>query len=68
MKIDLGTVQINQLAGDPQQLWTMPTFDGYPQYDLGGAVPNTPLPGRPIGAVRRPVSVMPAAVPAAAGE
>jgi hypothetical protein len=48
MKIDLGTVQINQLAGDPVQLWTMPTFAGYPQYDLGGAAPNTPLPGRPF--------------------
>ena len=38
MKIDLGTVQINQLAGDPNQLWAMPTFAGYPQIDLGGAV------------------------------
>jgi hypothetical protein len=48
MKIDLGAVQINQLAGDPNQLWTIPTFAGYPQYDLGGAVPNTPVPGRPF--------------------
>jgi hypothetical protein len=44
-KIDLGNVQINQLAGDRQQLWTLPTFEGYPQYDLGGAAPGTPLPG-----------------------
>jgi hypothetical protein len=44
-KIDLGAVQINQLAGDRQQLWTLPTFEGYPQYDLGGAAPGTPLPG-----------------------
>jgi hypothetical protein len=44
-KIDLGAVQINQLAGDRQQLWTLPTFEGYQQYDLGGAVPGTPLPG-----------------------
>ena len=36
-KIDFGAVQINQLAGDRQQLWTLPTFEGYPQYDLGGS-------------------------------
>jgi hypothetical protein len=45
-KIDLGAVAINQLPGEPQQLWSMPTMIGYPQYDLGGAVPGTPLPGR----------------------
>jgi hypothetical protein len=60
MKIDLGNVQINQLAGDPAQLWTMPTFAGYPQYDLGGAVPNTPLPGRPFN---QPPSPMPPPMP-----
>ena len=49
MKIDLGAVQINQLAGDPNQLWAMPALTGYPQYDLGGALPGTPLPGRPPG-------------------
>jgi hypothetical protein len=47
MKIDLGTMQINQLSGDPAQLWTMPTMAGYPQVDLGGALPNTPLNARP---------------------
>lgn len=47
LKIDMGTVAINQLAGDPAQLWAMPAFDGYQKVDLGGAVPNTPLPGRP---------------------
>lgn len=46
MKINLGAVQINQLAADNGQLWTLPTFDGYPQYDLGGAVTGTPIPGR----------------------
>lgn len=45
MTINLGPMQINQLAADRGQLWTLPTFDGYPQYDLGGAVPGTPLPG-----------------------
>jgi hypothetical protein len=64
MKIDLGTVQINQLAGDPNQLWTMPTFAGYPQYDLGGAVPNTPLPGRPFNQPFSPtVPQMPTPMP-----
>jgi hypothetical protein len=46
MTINLGAVQINQLTADRQQLWTLPTFDGYPQYDLGGALPGTPLPGQ----------------------
>src|SRR3954452_1417325 len=45
MTINLGVVQINQLSPNNGQLWTLPTFDGYPQYDLGGAVPGTPLPG-----------------------
>lgn len=48
MTINLGVVQINQLTPDRQQLWTLPTLDGYPQYDLGGAVPGTPLPGQTI--------------------
>ena len=47
LKIDLGTMQINQLAGNRQQLWSMPAFEGYAQYDLSGAVPGTPLPGQP---------------------
>jgi hypothetical protein len=46
LKINLGTVQINQLSPDRAQLWSMPTLDGYPQYDLGGAVPGTLLPGQ----------------------
>jgi hypothetical protein len=46
-KIDLGrAVTVNQLHADPRQLWSMPAFDGYPQYDLSGAGPGTPLPGR----------------------
>ena len=45
-KIDLGAVQINQLSANQQQLWTLPAFEGYRQYDLGGAVPGTPVPGR----------------------
>lgn len=60
LKIDLGTVQINQLAGDPNQLWAMPAFDGFQKFDLGGAAPNTQLPGRPT-AQYVPGSQIPAA-------
>jgi hypothetical protein len=45
MRINLGVVQINQLQNDRSQLWTLPTFDGYPRYDLSGAGPGTPMPG-----------------------
>jgi hypothetical protein len=61
--IDLGAVQINQVTGDQQQLWVLPTFEGYPQYDLGGAAPGTPLPG--TAAQHSLYQVMPAAYPAA---
>jgi hypothetical protein len=47
LRIDMGRVAINQLSGDPAQLWAMPAFDGYQKIDLGGAIPSTPLPGRP---------------------
>ena len=40
LNINLGTVQINQLTADRSQLWTMPVFDGYPQYDLGRRRPR----------------------------
>ncbi len=62
LRINLGTMQINQLQGDRQQLWTLPTYDGYPQYDLGGAAPGTPLPGQ---APPRPLSsgVLPTSYP-----
>jgi hypothetical protein len=46
MTINLGVMQINQLQNDRSQLWTMPTLEGYPQYDLGGASPGTPMPGQ----------------------
>ncbi len=60
LKIDLGTVQINQLVGNPQQLWAMPTFEGYAQYDLSGAVPGTPLPGVPSTGSYAPTPAPPA--------
>jgi hypothetical protein len=45
MTINLGPVQINQLGPNRNQLFTLPTFEGYQQVDLGNAVPGTPLPG-----------------------
>jgi hypothetical protein len=58
-KVDLGPVTINRLAGDPRQLWSMPAFEGYPQYDLSGAVPGTPLPGRPVPPQVYPLTTSP---------
>jgi hypothetical protein len=54
LKINLGTVQFNQLSVDRAQLWSMPSFDGAPQYDLGGAALGTPLPNQ--GAIASPLS------------
>jgi hypothetical protein len=45
---------------DRQQLFALPTFDGYPQYDLGGAVPGTPVPGSPAAQGTRTGGVVPA--------
>jgi hypothetical protein len=47
-RINLGSVQINQLTADRAQLWTMPTFDGAPQHDLGGAALGMPLPNQGV--------------------
>jgi hypothetical protein len=65
-KIDLGSrIVINRLPGDPQQLWSLPTIHGVPQYDLSGAVPGTPLPGRaaeqPMGPFAPPAYGAPSA-------
>jgi hypothetical protein len=40
LTIDVGTVQINQMAPNPA-LWQMPAIGGYPQINLGTATPNT---------------------------
>jgi hypothetical protein len=63
LRINLGVVQINQLMGDRQQLWTMPTFEGYQQHDLSGAGAGMPVPGR---VTSQPVNgtVVPASYPA----
>jgi hypothetical protein len=59
-EINLGAMQVNQLAGDRRQLWALPAFEGYPQHDLGGAAPGTPLPGQ-ISPTRAPYNVVPTA-------
>ena len=41
--IDLGQLQINRLPANAAQLWTMPAFDGYQQFDLGTTSLNMPL-------------------------
>lgn len=59
-KIDLGRqIQINQLPAGRDQLFKLPAFDGYPQFDLGGALPGTPVPGR-LSAPLPPGGVAPA--------
>lgn len=45
MRVDLGPVQINRLAGNPAELWTMPYFQNATAVDLGN--PNLQLPQPP---------------------
>lgn len=40
LTIDVGTVQINQMAPNPA-LWQLPALSGYRQINLGTAAPNT---------------------------
>lgn len=40
LAIDVGTVQLNQLADNPA-LWQLPVLSGYQQINLGTAAPNT---------------------------
>jgi hypothetical protein len=62
MRINLGTVQINRLPPEQTQLGTLPTFEGYPQHDLGGAAPGTTVPG--LNAGQSPFNnVVPASYP-----
>jgi hypothetical protein len=56
--IDLGAVALNRLGNDPRQLFSLPTIQDAPQYDLSGAVPGTPLPGREM--VPQPLPMQPA--------
>jgi hypothetical protein len=53
MRIDLGNVRINCLAGNEVELWRMPSYPGYPAVDLCN--PNLQLPGqRPAANAARP--------------
>lgn len=42
LRIDLGNVTINSLQGDRTELFTMPSYDGWPMVDLGD--PNFQVP------------------------
>ena len=66
-KIALGRMQINQVPANGGQLFTLPTFDGFQQFDLGGAVTGTPVQGRLNAPVAPPApnGVAPAGYPSA---
>ncbi len=53
MKLDLGTVVVNRLAGDPALLWAMPTHGGLQPIDLCGPnpapAPSAWMPGTVAG-------------------
>ena len=53
MRIDLGAVQVNQLQGNPAELWTLPNYPGYSPVDLGN--PNLSYGPPPGVAARRPI-------------
>ena len=57
IRLDVQTFAINQLYGDPMQLWTMPDFTGYPLVDLSDPRMQPRLPGS------GPVPAMPATTP-----
>jgi hypothetical protein len=44
LKVDLGDVQINQLSGDPSQLFEMPNYPGYQPVDVGDPSFQPPIP------------------------
>jgi hypothetical protein len=45
--IDVASYAINQPSGNPAQLWTMPTYEGYQRFDLAGPQVQPPNPGPP---------------------
>ena len=46
MRIDLGAAEVNQLQGNPAELWSLPRYPGYPLVDLGNpSMPSYPPPG-----------------------
>jgi hypothetical protein len=46
MTIDVGTVEVNRLADNPQ-MWALPTIPGSPAVDLGAQPPQAPGGGAP---------------------
>jgi hypothetical protein len=49
LTVELGNVLINQLPGDPSQVFALPTFPGYPHRDLSGAYSQSGMSGMPDG-------------------
>jgi hypothetical protein len=64
VQIDLGTVAVNRLQGDPQQLWAMPTYQGSPTVDLCSP---TGQPMFPAASTRTPTGQPLTVIPAKAG-
>jgi hypothetical protein len=53
LRVDLGNVQINRLAGDPAVLWAMPNYPGYPAVDLCDPNLHWQQPGGPAATAAR---------------
>ncbi len=49
--IDVSSYFVNQLAGDPSQLWAMPKHEGYPLVDLSDPRSGFAIPGSPPGSI-----------------
>lgn len=52
LKLDVGNVQINTLAGASPELWAKPVYPGYPEIDLSGAGP--PVHAAPVDSATGP--------------
>ncbi|MEQ8791883.1 MAG: hypothetical protein RIC55_36840 [Pirellulaceae bacterium] len=61
VRLDVGGYMVNQLVGDPAQLWSMPRIDGAPPRDVT-QMSNVPL------AASGPFGSQPAPAPAAASQ
>ena len=63
VRIDVQNYTVNQLYGDPNQLWTMPAFTGYTMIDLGTPAASPPPAGMPPNP-QAPATAPPSAYPA----
>jgi len=52
LQIDAGDFRINQPPGDPAQMFSRPSYDGYPEVNLAAAFPRIPK-REPSATVRR---------------